>query len=40
MSAIITTPKTAPAKEVVKDASMLKQKKMMAAHYDLSLIHI
>jgi benzoyl-CoA reductase subunit B len=24
----------APAKEVVKDASMLKQKEMMAAHYD------
>ena len=34
MSAIITTPKTAPAKEVVKDASMVKQKEMMAAHYD------
>ena len=29
----IVTPK-APAKEVVKDASMLKQKAMMAAHYD------
>ena len=24
----------APAKEAVKDASMLKQKEMMAAHYD------
>ena len=24
----------APAKEVVKDASMVKQKEMMAAHYD------
>src|SRR3974390_3538222 len=34
MSAIITTPKTAPAKEVVKDASMGKQKERMAAHYD------
>jgi len=34
MSAIITTPKPAPAKEVVKDASMVKQKEMMAAHYD------
>ncbi len=31
---IITTPKTAPAKEVEKDASMVKQKEMMAAHYD------
>ena len=35
-----TAPKTkivtsrAPAKEVVKDASMVKQKEMMAAHYD------
>ncbi len=26
--------KGAPAKEVVKDASMVKQKEMMAAHYD------
>ena len=31
---IITTPKTAPAKEVEKDASMVKQKEMMAAHYE------
>ena len=31
---IITTPKAAPAKEVEKDASMVKQKAMMAAHYD------
>jgi len=31
---IITTPKTAPPKEVEKDASMVKQKEMMAAHYD------
>ena len=30
----ITTPKAAPAKDVVKDDSMLKQKEMMAAHYD------
>jgi benzoyl-CoA reductase subunit B len=29
----IVTPK-APAKEAIKDASMLKQKEMMAAHYD------
>jgi len=34
MSTIINTPKTAPAKEVVKDASMVKQKEMMASHYD------
>ena len=34
MTAIIVTPKTAAAKEVVKDASMVKQKEMMAAHYD------
>src|SRR3974390_3778184 len=34
MSRIITTPKTAPAKEVIKDASMVKQKEMMAARYD------
>jgi benzoyl-CoA reductase subunit B len=31
---VITTPRTAPAKEVEKDASMVKQKEMMAAHYD------
>lgn len=31
---VIVTPRTAPAKPVVKDASMLKQKEMMAAHYD------
>jgi len=31
---IITTPKTAPAREVEKDASMVKQKEMMATHYD------
>ena len=31
---IITTSKATPAKEVEKDASMVKQKKMMAAHYD------
>jgi len=31
---IINTPKAAPAKEVEKDASMVKQKEMMAAHYD------
>src|SRR5262249_46463249 len=31
---IITTSKKAPAKPVAKDASMLKQKAMMAAHYD------
>ena len=30
----IVTPKAAPAKEVEKDASMQKQKDMMAAHYD------
>ena len=34
MSAIIVTPKTVPAKEVAKDASMVKQKDMMASHYD------
>ena len=34
MTAVIVTPKTAAAKEVVKDASMVKQKEMMAAHYD------
>ncbi len=31
---VITTPKAAPPKPVVKDDSMLKQKEMMAAHYD------
>ena len=30
----IITPKAAPAREVEKDASMVKQKDMMAAHYD------
>ena len=30
----IVTSKKAPAKEVEKDASMVKQKAMMAAHYD------
>ena len=34
MSATIVTPKAAPAKDVEKDASMQKQKDMMAAHYD------
>jgi len=34
MTTMIVTPKAAPAKEVEKDASMLKQKKMMAAHYE------
>jgi benzoyl-CoA reductase subunit B len=34
MSATIVTPKAAPAKDVEKDASMQKQKEMMAAHYD------
>ena len=34
MTTIITTPKPGPAKEVEKDASMVKQKEMMAAHYD------
>ncbi|GIK80361.1 MAG: benzoyl-CoA reductase subunit B [Pseudorhodoplanes sp.] len=33
MSTVINTPKAA-AKEVLKDASMVKQKEMMAAHYD------
>ena len=33
MSTVFVTPKT-KAKEVNKDASMLKQKQMMAAHYD------
>jgi benzoyl-CoA reductase subunit B len=31
---LITRSKAAPAKEVEKDASMVKQKNMMAAHYD------
>jgi benzoyl-CoA reductase subunit B len=31
---IITTAKASPAKEVEKDASMVKQKAMMAGHYD------
>jgi benzoyl-CoA reductase subunit B len=30
----IVTPKAAPAKEVEKDASMVKQKEMMAGHYE------
>ena len=34
MTTTFVTPKAAPAKEVEKDASMLKQKQMMAAHYD------
>jgi benzoyl-CoA reductase subunit B len=34
MTTTFVTPKAAPAKEVVKDASMMKQKEMMAAHYD------
>ena len=34
MTTTFVTPKTAPAKEVEKDASMLKQKTMMAAHYE------
>ena len=34
MTTTIVTPKAAPAKEVEKDASMVKQKEMMAAHYD------
>src|SRR6516162_2898448 len=34
MSAIITTPKPASTKTVAKDASMVKQKEMMASHYD------
>jgi benzoyl-CoA reductase subunit B len=34
MTATIITPKTAPAKEVAKDASMVKQKDMMVRHYD------
>ncbi len=31
---VIVTPRGAPAKPVVKDDSMLKQKQMMAAHYE------
>ena len=31
---IIVTPKAGPAKDIEKDASMVKQKEMMAAHYD------
>ncbi len=31
---VIVTPKSAPAKPVAKDDSMLKQKEMMAAHYE------
>jgi benzoyl-CoA reductase subunit B len=34
MTTTIVTPKGAPAKEIDKDASMIKQKAMMAAHYD------
>jgi benzoyl-CoA reductase subunit B len=34
MTTQIVTPKAAKAKEVIKDASMVKQKEMMAAHYD------
>jgi benzoyl-CoA reductase subunit B len=34
MTTQIVTPKPAAAKQVVKDASMVKQKEMMAAHYD------
>jgi benzoyl-CoA reductase subunit B len=34
MTATIVTPKPGPAKEVAKDASMVKQKDMMASHYD------
>ncbi|HXW27543.1 MAG TPA: benzoyl-CoA reductase subunit B [Xanthobacteraceae bacterium] len=34
MTTTFVTPKPAPAKEVEKDASMLKQKEMMAAHYE------
>ncbi|MGA3310265.1 MAG: benzoyl-CoA reductase subunit B, partial [Xanthobacteraceae bacterium] len=34
MTTVIATPKAAPAKAAVKDASMVKQKEMMAAHYD------
>ncbi len=31
---VIVTPKAGPAKDIEKDASMVKQKEMMAAHYD------
>jgi benzoyl-CoA reductase subunit B len=34
MNTVIVTPKAAAPKEVLKDASMKKQKDMMAAHYD------
>jgi len=34
MTTKIVTPKAAAAKAVAKDASMMKQKEMMAAHYD------
>ena len=34
MTTQIVTPKAAPAREIEKDASMQKQKDMMAAHYD------
>lgn len=34
MTTKFVTSKSAPAKEVEKDASMVKQKEMMAAHYD------
>ena len=34
MTATIVTPKPGPAKAVAKDASMVKQKDMMASHYD------
>jgi benzoyl-CoA reductase subunit B len=34
MTTTIVTPKAAPAREVETDASMVKQKEMMAAHYD------
>jgi benzoyl-CoA reductase subunit B len=34
MTTTFVTPKATPAREVEKDASMLKQKEMMAAHYE------
>jgi len=34
MTTTFVTPKAAAAKQVVKDASMVKQKEMMATHYD------
>jgi benzoyl-CoA reductase subunit B len=34
MTTTFVTPKAAAAKQVVKDASMVKQKEMMAGHYD------